>query len=156
MCPETEEVEYGQDAGYEKRQEEPVSTHPEDSPRVIVVPRRALIDGEKTPGVFVVSMHTVSLETRITGRALDSLLRHKDSHPCFLSCPPADILFPDHTEEHWAGTVHNCDIGKRPSAIVGLKAVDYTQEKRMLWDRAHGVVRDTRGRGFPQPGGVGE
>lgn len=92
----------------------------------------------------------------MVAQRLNSLFRHENSHSCFLGCSPADILFPDYTEEHWAGAVHDCDIGKGPSAIVGLKAIDYTQEKRVLGDRAHGVVGDTRGRGLPQPGGVSE
>lgn len=59
--PETEDVDYGQDTRYEKCQEEPVSTHPKNGSRVVVVPRGALVDGEKAPGLFVVSMLQLAL-----------------------------------------------------------------------------------------------
>lgn len=59
-------VKCNQDTGYRNRQEEPVSTHPEDGSRVIIVPRGAFVNGEKTPWVFVISMLLLEMGTRMT------------------------------------------------------------------------------------------
>lgn len=59
-------VERSQETGYGKCQEEPVSTHPEDGFRVVIVPRGAFVNGEKTPRVFVVPMLLLDMGTRMT------------------------------------------------------------------------------------------
>lgn len=138
-----------------------MSTHPEDGSCVIIVPRGTFVNSEKAPWVFVVSVLLLALGSDNQGnvliaRKLNSLFRHKDSHSRFFSCSPADVLLPDYTEEHRPSAIHDCDVRKRPPAIVGLEIIDYAQEKWVLRDRAHGIVGDTSGCGFSQPGGVRE
>lgn len=60
------DVERNQETSYGNCQEEPVSTHPKNGSRVIIVPRGTFVNGEKTPRFFVVSMLLLDMGTKMT------------------------------------------------------------------------------------------
>lgn len=69
---EPENVECAQKTEYGNRQEEPVSAHPEDGSRIIIVPGGAFVNSEKAPWVFVVSMLQLALNPNNRGKGLQS------------------------------------------------------------------------------------
>lgn len=87
--------------------------HPENRFGIVRMPRRALIDREKTPRVLVV------------------FLGHENPYPSLLCRAPANILLPDNTQEQGPSAIHDGHIGNSPIAVVRLKAFNNPQEKRV-------------------------
>ena len=104
------------------------------------------------------------------------LVPHQHSHPPRRAsvppariCSPKDrgagnrrgratalILLPDDTEEERTGTVHDCNVGEFPIAVVWNQRFDDEGEEGVVGDGAHGIIRDTGGVGAANPGWVGE
>ena len=68
----------------------------------------------------------------------------------------AFIFLPDDAEKERAGTVHDCDVGELPVAIVGDQRLDHEGEEWVMRDGAHCIIGDAGGIGAADPGRVGE
>lgn len=113
-------------------------SHPENGLRIAAVPATALDDVEERPGVLAV------------------LIRHKNSDSCIANWVAANPLLPHDTEKERAGGVHDSDVRNSPVVVVGRKGFDYSEEKRMLGNGSHSIVRDTGGDSATKPGWVSQ
>lgn len=72
------------------------------------------------------------------------LILHQDTDPAGLVGLVKHVLLPEYREEKRASRVHDRDVRKQPAAVVRLKQLDDAEKERMLRDRSHGIVGNTR------------
>ena len=64
------------------------------------------------------------------------------------------VFLPDHGQEQRACTGHNCNVGQDPFPVGVLKRFTNFEKERVLRDRAHHIVADTRWHRATQEGVV--
>jgi len=108
-------------------------------------------------GLCILSMPTVPLDD-IEETPLESpvLVWHHDAHMFQWWSLAIDVSFPDDGQEQRACAVHDRDVWHEPIAIVIRELLYHTEKERMLGDRAHGVVADSRGSRYTKPSGIGQ
>ena len=103
-----------------------MKTYPENQLSILAVPAVANVVGEETPCVAVV------------------LILHQNPDPACLVGLIKHVLLPEHREEKWTSRVHDRDVRKQPAAVVRLQQLNDAKEERMLGNRSHRIVGNTR------------
>ena len=112
---------------------------------------------EERPWLFVILVsHEHPYSPRFSAIPAACTCSAKDRGAANGRSAAAFVFLPDDAEKERTGTVHDCDVGESPVAVVGNQRLDYEGEEGVVGNGAHGVVGDAGRISAADPGWVGE